>query len=71
MLQSKLVSPLIILAHAYYKSFSHRSQNKLKVSDETDSYMECERDDAILLINARNWHFQQPEIENVAGWGSF
>ena len=27
----------------------------------------CEIDDATLLINARNWHFQRQEIENVAG----
>jgi hypothetical protein len=24
---------------------------------------------ATLLITARDWHFQAPEIENVLGWG--
>lgn len=60
-LRTKLVSPLI-LAYMCYKGLPRNHGWYTR---------ECEIDDATLLINARNWHFQPPEIENVLGWGSF
>jgi hypothetical protein len=69
--QSKLVSPLVSAYVCCKRLPRNHCWHKLQASDEADCNGEYEADDVTLLINARNWHFQPPEIENVMGCGSF
>lgn len=70
-LQTTLVSPLLLTYVCCKRLPRNGGWYKLQANGETDCNRECEIDDATLLINARDWHFQPPEIENVLGWESF